>query len=85
MAYDPLGLRHTHDLSSLGLSVQAIHRASNTTSHAETQATEGRGRRVAEVVMVTLGPHTTHVIRHNVHEWRRPSNKTHTNNTTLPG
>jgi hypothetical protein len=49
MTYKSLGLRSTHDLSSIGLSTRTIHRARNATSHAEAQATEARGCHGAEV------------------------------------
>jgi hypothetical protein len=45
MTYGPLGIRTTHDLSSLGLSALAIYRVYNTTSHIETQATMAQGWR----------------------------------------
>jgi hypothetical protein len=36
MAYEPLALRHTHDLPRVGLSARGIYRAWNVMSHAET-------------------------------------------------
>lgn len=36
MTYEPLGLRHTHNLLSLGLSTPTIYRNHNMMSHAET-------------------------------------------------
>lgn len=73
MTYEPLELRHTHDLLRLGLSAQTIYRAHNTTSHAETQATKARGRRGAKAVMMVSGLCVANAVRHNEHELRRPS------------
>lgn len=70
MTYEPLELRHTHDLLRLGLSEQTTR---NTTSHAETQATKAKGRRGAEAVMMASGLRVAHAVRHNEHEYRRPS------------
>jgi hypothetical protein len=53
-----LGLRPTHDLSTLGLSALAVYRARNITSHAKTQAAEARGRRGTDTVMMLLEPFT---------------------------
>jgi hypothetical protein len=56
MTYEPLDLRSTYDLSRLGMSMQTGHGARNTTSHAENEATDARGRHGAEMVIMTAGP-----------------------------
>jgi hypothetical protein len=56
MTYKPLDLRSTHDLSSLGLRARTVRITRNEMSHAETQATEARGRRGAEIVMMAPKP-----------------------------
>jgi predicted membrane-bound mannosyltransferase len=56
MTYEPLGLRSTHDLSSLGLRTQTVHRTRNATSHSETQVTKARNWRGAEIVMMAPRP-----------------------------
>jgi hypothetical protein len=56
MTYEPLALRSTYDLSSLGMSTQTDHGARNTTSHAENEATDARGRRGTEMVIMAAGP-----------------------------
>jgi hypothetical protein len=71
MTYEPLGLRRTHDILGLGLSVQAIYRACNATSHVETQATKAKGWRGVEVVMMASGPCAAHAVCYNEHEKRR--------------
>jgi hypothetical protein len=59
MTYVSLGLRCTHNLLNLDLSTPTINRTRNTMSHAETQATEAKGRCGVEVVMMALDLHTT--------------------------
>lgn len=54
MTYGPQGMRHTHDLSSLGLSALDIYRTCNTIGRAESQATKARGQRDIERVKMTL-------------------------------
>jgi hypothetical protein len=78
-------LQCTQDLSSLGLSAKVVHRALNATSHVETQATEAKGRRTLEVEMMVPTPCIAHAAHNNEHEQRRPDNKTHMDNVTLPG
>jgi hypothetical protein len=56
MTYELLDLWSTQDLSSLVLSTQTDHRARNTMSHAETQATEARVRHSVEIAIMALGP-----------------------------
>jgi hypothetical protein len=58
MTYEPLGLRHTHGILNLGLSTLAIYRNHNTTSHVETQTTEDKVWRGADIVMMVLGLYT---------------------------
>jgi hypothetical protein len=48
----PLVSQPTHDVSNLGLSILVVYRILNSTSHDETQATEGRGRCGTETVMM---------------------------------
>jgi hypothetical protein len=52
MAYRPLGMRPTHDLSNLELSALVIYRTRNMTSHTETQATDARGWHGIDTVMM---------------------------------
>jgi hypothetical protein len=85
MTYEPPGLQCTQDLSSLGLSAKAVHRALNATSHVETRATEATGRRAIEVEMMVPMPCIAHTVHNNEHGQRRPDNKTHMDNLTLPG
>ena len=61
MTYMPLGLRPTHDLQNLGLSVLVVYRTHNTTSHTETQAMEARGQRGAETLMTVPKLFIAHV------------------------
>src|SRR5688572_11208461 len=75
MTYVSLGLQRTHDIVRLGLGTQTVYRTCNTTSRAETQATEARRRRVIEVVMMAPGSHASHVVHHNEYKPRRPSDQ----------
>jgi hypothetical protein len=68
MTYGLLGLRPTHDLSSLGLSKLIAYRPHNMTSRAETEATTTRGWRGIEAAMMTLGLFAAHVVRHKEYD-----------------
>jgi hypothetical protein len=75
MTYMPLSMRPIHDLSSLGLSALAVYRTRNTMSHAETQATEVRGRHGAETVMMAPELFVAHIAIFKEHDQRSPDDR----------
>jgi hypothetical protein len=84
MTYGLLGLRPTHNLLSLGLSVLVVYRTHNMTRHAETQATEARSQCGTETVMMALELFAAHTTSLKERVQRSSDDRHMLTSTTLP-
>jgi hypothetical protein len=84
MTYEPLGLRRTHGILSLGLSTLAIYRNHNTTTMLKLRlqrtrvgvaATEDKGWRGADIVMMALGLYAARTPCHKGRSQGSPDNQ----------